>query len=91
MEGVKAEDWAPRESNSSKEIKMNDQEVRRHVTQWIEDTLSKPSPNFNNLPPCPYSHSVLLKNKVDFRYASGAGLLQTLASIARPGTTPARS
>ena len=61
---------------------MSDQEVRQHVTQWIENTLSKPSPHFNNLPPCPYSHSALVKSKVDVRHASGAGLLPALASIA---------
>ena len=62
---------------------MNDQAVRQHVNQWIGNTLSKPSPHFNNLPPCPFSHSALMKNKVDVRYESGASMLTTLASIAQ--------
>ncbi len=62
---------------------MNDQAVRQHVEQWIQNTLKKPSPHFNDLPPCPYSHSTLAKSKLDVRYESGALLLPTLASIAQ--------
>lgn len=69
--------------SENRDVEMNNQEVRQHVAQWIENTLSKPSPHFNDLPPCPYSHSALLKNKVDVRYESSGRMLSTLTSIAQ--------
>jgi hypothetical protein len=62
---------------------MNLEEVREHVRQWVENTLSVPSPIFNNLPPCPYSREALLRNKVDIRCGNGADLLNSLTEMAR--------
>ena len=61
---------------------MSVQEVQQHVVQWIENTLSIPSTHFNNLPPCPYSHGSLAKNRVDIRYETGEMLLQNLNALA---------
>ncbi len=61
---------------------MSVEEVQQHVVQWIENTLSVASPHFNNLPPCPYSHGALVKDRVDVRYEPGGELLQNLAALA---------
>lgn len=53
-------------------------EVRAHVKQWVDTTLSVPSPLFNDLPPCPYSRESLLRNTVDIRCVDGANLVDTL-------------
>ncbi len=53
-------------------------EVRAHVKQWVDTTLSVPSPLFNNLPPCPYSRESLLRKTVDIRCVDGASLVDTL-------------
>ena len=60
---------------------MSVEEVQQHVVQWIENTLSVPSPHFNNLPPCPYSHGSLVKDRVDIRHEPGEELLQKLAAL----------
>lgn len=62
---------------------MNLDEVKSHVQRWVDDTLSVPSPAFQNLPPCPYSKPALLKNKVDIRCADGPELLARVAETAR--------
>ncbi len=60
---------------------MDLEKVREHIRQWIENTLSVPSPLFNNLPPCPYSREALLKNKLDIRCVDGAELLNAMTEI----------
>jgi hypothetical protein len=60
---------------------MDAAEVRRHIQQWVENTLSVPSPFFNNLPPCPYSREALLNNKAEIRCVHGSELLQHLEEI----------
>src|ERR1041385_46758 len=62
---------------------MNPEEVRQHIHQWVETSLSVPSPLFNNLPPCPYSREALLNNKVAIRCAHGSGLLDSITEIGR--------
>ncbi|MHB8520413.1 MAG: hypothetical protein ACYDH9_06610 [Limisphaerales bacterium] len=47
----------------------------------MENTLSVPSPLFNNLPPCPYSREALLNNRVDIRCAHGAELFAAMTAI----------
>lgn len=60
---------------------MTTEEVRAHVKQWVDDTLSVPSPLFNDLPPCPYSRESMLRNTVDIRCVDAAGLADTLVDI----------
>ena len=60
---------------------MTNDEVRAHVKQWVDTTLSVPSPLFNNLPPCPYSRESLLRNTVDIRCSDGAHLVDMLVEI----------
>jgi hypothetical protein len=62
---------------------MNLAEVKQHVRQWVENTLSVPSPLFNNLPPCPYSREALLNNKVDIRCVHGSEILASITDIAK--------
>ena len=62
---------------------MNLQEVKQHIRQWVENTLSVPSPLFNNLPPCPYSREALFNNKVDIRCGHGSSLIKSLTAIGR--------
>jgi hypothetical protein len=62
---------------------MNLEEVRQHIYQWVENTLSVPSPIFNNLPPCPYSREALLNNKVEIRCGHGSRLLNSITEIGR--------
>jgi len=38
--------------------------IVEEIMQWSTDALEKPSPYFNNLPPCPYARKALLRNKV---------------------------
>lgn len=59
------------------------EEVQQHIRRWVENTLSVPSPIFNNLPPCPYSREALLNNKVNIRCAHGADLLDSIMDIGR--------
>lgn len=35
-----------------------------HIQHWIENTLSKSSPAFNELPPCPYAKQAWITGKV---------------------------
>jgi len=56
-------------------------EVRAHVKQWVDVTLSVPSPKFNNLPPCPYSREALVRNTVEIRCVDGANLVDTLVEL----------
>lgn len=56
-------------------------EVRAHVKQWVDTTLSVPTPLFNNLPPCPYSRESLLRNTVDIRCVDGATLADTIVEV----------
>lgn len=56
-------------------------EVRAHVKQWVETTLSVPSPKFNDLPPCPYSRESLHRNTVDIRCVEGTELVDRLVDI----------
>ena len=56
-------------------------EVRAHVKQWVETTLSVPSPLFNDLPPCPYSRESLLRKTVDIRCVDAASLADTVVDI----------
>lgn len=53
-------------------------DVRAHVKQWVDNTLSVPSPTFNGLPPCPYSRESLHRHTVDIRCVDGARLVDTL-------------
>lgn len=62
---------------------MNAEEVRQHIRAWVENTLSVPSPLFNNLPPCPYSREALLKNRVDIQCVDGAELIESANQVAR--------
>jgi len=62
---------------------MDIEAVRRHIRDWVENTLSIPSPVFNNLPPCPYSREALAKNRVDIRCVQGSSLLTTIAEIGK--------
>ena len=57
--------------------------VKNHIYDWMENSLSVPSVNLNNLPLCPYSKVALLRNKLDVRSVEGEFLLQTLAEIAK--------
>src|SRR6056300_368025 len=46
-------------------------DVRIKIANWINNTLSKPSPIFNNLPACPYAKQAWTENKVEvFAYNS---------------------
>ena len=38
--------------------------IVQEIVQWSTEALEKPSPFFNNLPPCPYARNALLNNKV---------------------------
>jgi hypothetical protein len=62
---------------------MDIEEVRRHIHDWVKNTLSVPSPVFNDLPPCPYSREALAKNKVDIRCVQGASMLAAIAEIGK--------
>ena len=37
---------------------------KEDLENWIVETLSKPNPIFNNLPPCPYAKKAWLDGKV---------------------------
>lgn len=60
---------------------MNIDKVRAHIRRWVDETLSVPSPLFNNLPPCPYAREALLNNRVDIRCVDGAELLGAVAKL----------
>ena len=47
---------------------------KEDLENWIVETLSKPNPIFNNLPPCPYAKKAWLDGKV----LSGGMLKTTL-------------
>ena len=38
--------------------------IVKEIRQWSAEALEKPSPYFQNLPPCPYARSAWLNNKV---------------------------
>lgn len=57
------------------------EDVRAHIERWVKDSLSVPSPLFNNLPPCPYSREALLKGKVEIRLADARQLAPALLEI----------
>lgn len=58
-------------------------EVEQHIHQWIRESLSVPSPHFNNFPPCPYSLNALVKNKLDIQCSRGTELLNQINEIGR--------
>jgi len=39
--------------------------INKSLEKWINNTLSKPNPIFNNMPACPYAKKALMDNKVE--------------------------
>jgi len=39
-------------------------QIEKEIEDWINETLSKPSKIFGNLPPCPYARKAWKENKV---------------------------
>lgn len=62
---------------------MNSEDVKQHIHRWVENTLSVPSPVFDNLPPCPYSREAIVNNTVDIRCEHGSTLLARIDEIAK--------
>jgi len=57
-------------------------DVRIKIANWINNTLSKPSPIFNNLPACPYAKQAWTENKVEvFAYNSWIDAYSKLISM----------
>jgi len=56
--------------------------IVEEIMQWSADALEKPSPHFNNLPPCPYARSAWLDNKVSilFKYEPSYQVLYSCIS-----------
>jgi len=56
--------------------------IVEEIMQWSADALEKPSPHFNNLPPCPYARSAWLDNKVSilFKYEPSYPVLYSCIS-----------
>ena len=42
--------------------------IVEEIMQWSSDVLEKPSPHFNNLPPCPFARKALVRNKVSILF-----------------------
>src|SRR6056300_552091 len=57
-------------------------DVRIKIANWINNTLRKPSPIFNNLPACPYAKQAWTENKVEvFAYNSWIDAYSKLISM----------
>ena len=57
-------------------------DVRIKIANWINNTLSKPNPIFNNLPACPYAKKAWNENKVEvFVYNSWIDAYSKLISM----------
>ena len=56
--------------------------IVEEIMQWSADALEKPSPHFNNLPPCPYARSAWMDNKVSilFKYEPSYQVLYSCIS-----------
>jgi len=57
-------------------------DVRTKISDWINNTLSKPNPVFNNLPACPYAKQAWIENKVEvFAYSNWIDAYSKLISM----------
>ena len=56
--------------------------IVEEIMQWSETALEKPSPQFNNLPPCPYAKKALMDEKVAilFKYDDSYQVLYSCVS-----------
>lgn len=56
--------------------------VVEEIMQWSAEVLEKPSPYFNNLPPCPYARAGWLDNKISilFKYEPSYQVLYSCIS-----------
>jgi len=56
--------------------------IVEEIMQWSETALEKPSPQFNNLPPCPYARKALMDEKVAilFKYDDSYQVLYSCIS-----------
>jgi hypothetical protein len=56
--------------------------IVEEILQWSETALEKPSPQFNNLPPCPYARKALMDEKVAilFKYDDSYQVLYSCVS-----------
>ncbi|MCP3704847.1 MAG: hypothetical protein GY954_18190 [Alteromonas sp.] len=56
--------------------------IVEEILQWSETALEKPSPQFNNLPPCPYARKALMDEKVAilFKYDDSYQVLYSCIS-----------
>jgi hypothetical protein len=56
--------------------------IVEEIMQWSETALEKPSPQFNNLPPCPYARKALMDEKVAilFKYDDSYQVLYSCVS-----------
>jgi len=56
--------------------------IVEEILQWSETALEKPSPQFNNLPPCPYAKKALMDEKVAilFKYDDSYQVLYSCVS-----------
>ena len=56
--------------------------IVEEILQWSETALEKPSPQFNNLPPCPYAKKALMDEKVAilFKYDDSYQVLYSCIS-----------
>ena len=43
---------------------MEQEQVRKHILDWVENFVEKPHPALGGWPPCPYARSARLKNTV---------------------------
>jgi len=57
-------------------------DVRTKISDWVNNTLSKPNPVFNNLPACPYAKQAWIENKVEvFAYSNWIDAYSKLISM----------
>ena len=59
-----------------------EQAVYQELLDWSSEVLSKASPHFNNLPPCPYAQQAWISNSVSvlFKYENNKqGLYNTIS------------
>jgi len=57
-------------------------DVKTKISDWINNTLSKPNPVFNNLPACPYAKQAWIENKVEvFAYSNWIDAYSKLISM----------
>lgn len=56
--------------------------IVEEILQWSKTALEKPSPQFNNLPPCPYAKKALMDEKVAilFKYEDSYQVLYSCVS-----------